>query len=82
MNGQTPQVPAVPFNPTPTEQQIMIGEGAGPDGTKLVTFTIIQPLTTTVLLLSHEACRSLADQLFGRVSGLQVIRDVPPGGVG
>jgi hypothetical protein len=78
MNGQTPQTPAVPFNPTPVEQQIMINEGAAPDGTKLVTITIVQPLTTTVLLLTHEACRALADQLFSRASGLQVVRDVPP----
>jgi hypothetical protein len=77
MNGQTPQVPMVPFDATPVPQQIMLGEGAGPDGTKLITLTIIQPLTTTVLLLTHEAARGIADQLFQMASGLQIVRDVP-----
>lgn len=79
---QPPQLPPMaPFNPTPTQQHVLVEEETATDGTKLLKILIIQPCTTTMLILGQESARTLADQLFQRANGLQIVRDVPPGGM-
>lgn len=79
MTAQNPNVPMMPFNPSPTVQHVLFDEETLEDGTKVIKMLVIQPCTTTMILLTHDAARKLADQLFTRANGLQIARDMPGG---
>lgn len=79
MTALEPQLPSLPFNPTPIPQRVDMQEIVSPEGAKLIMLIVVQPLATVAVYLDHDAARKLADQLFTRANGLQIARDMPGG---
>lgn len=77
MSAEQPSAPVAPFNPTPTHQSVLVTDETLPDGQKVIRMLVIQPCTTTMLILDVDTARGIADQLFQRANGLQIVRDMP-----